>query len=416
MSTRTFYVGILIALFSQTFGAQELSLPEFVATITQKLDNGQLAGSSSLAPRSSVSEDTSFQLEPHLAQTLGSLVGVTTLPDNRVALFHRGPVVWSPGFFDGAVFPMKHRKNGPIKMDTIVIIDATTGQYITSFGGHTFYVPHGISADAHGNLWVTDVALHQVFRYPHQVIASAKTVSNVNHSLTQLADVLVSNANAHVQPDLVLGEAFVPGNDDRHFCKPTDVAIAASGLAFIADGYCNQRILIVTPNGQMLDSFGTAERMLTPHSLSLLEKDDLVCVADRDRSRILCYNAAMSGTDMSSEISSKRQLMFAIDYPLGRVFAIEHVGDHMLVLSVNDDTKTAHGATVDLANGRIVQDWSPKEWRSGKQKMPHDLAVTRATPGKQRSAFVVEATAYNQMKNNWLANAEKNLFKYKIQT
>ena len=35
---------------------------------------------------------------------------------------------------------------------------------------------------------------------------------------------------------LVLGEALVPGNDDKHFCKPTDVAVAPNGEFFVADG------------------------------------------------------------------------------------------------------------------------------------------------------------------------------------
>lgn len=67
-------------------------------------------------------------------------------------------------------------------------------------------MPHGISVDADGNVWVTDVALHQVMRF------SPSDTSN---------------------PDLVLGEAFVPGNDQFHFCKPTDIAISSTGVAYI---------------------------------------------------------------------------------------------------------------------------------------------------------------------------------------
>ena len=36
---------------------------------------------------------------------------------------------------------------------------------------------------------------------------------------------------------LVLGTAFVPGNDEKHFCKPTSVAVASNGVIFVADGY-----------------------------------------------------------------------------------------------------------------------------------------------------------------------------------
>jgi peptidylamidoglycolate lyase len=36
---------------------------------------------------------------------------------------------------------------------------------------------------------------------------------------------------------MTLGEAKVPGTDETHFCKPTDVAVATNGAFFVADGY-----------------------------------------------------------------------------------------------------------------------------------------------------------------------------------
>lgn len=91
-------------------------------------------------------------------------------------------------------------------------------------------MPHGISFDKEGDVWITDVALHQVFRFKRDNLE---------------------------KPDLVLGEAFVPGSDNKHFCKPTDVAISSSGIAYISDGYCNSRIVIVSPSGQVIGQIGT---------------------------------------------------------------------------------------------------------------------------------------------------------------
>lgn len=65
-------------------------------------------------------------------------------------------------------------------------------------------MPHGISVDPQGNVWLTDVALHQVFRFKR---------------------------DQDDKPDLVLGERFVPGNDDKHFCKPT-VSLTLKKLVF----------------------------------------------------------------------------------------------------------------------------------------------------------------------------------------
>lgn len=46
-------------------------------------------------------------------------------------------------------------------------------------------------------------------------------------------------------PDLVLGEKLVPGSDDSHFCKPSDVAVLPTGEFFVADGY-DIGVMIIT--------------------------------------------------------------------------------------------------------------------------------------------------------------------------
>ena len=71
-----------------------------------------------------------------------------------------------------------------------------------------FYLPHGLTVDKQGNIWVTDVGLHQVFRFP----PGSDT------------------------PDMTLGERFIPGTDQKHFCKPTDVAVMSNGDFFVSDG------------------------------------------------------------------------------------------------------------------------------------------------------------------------------------
>lgn len=39
------------------------------------------------------------------------------------------------------------------------------------------------------------------------------------------------------QPDLILGEKFIPGSDHKHFCKPSDVIVLKTGEFFVSDGY-----------------------------------------------------------------------------------------------------------------------------------------------------------------------------------
>ena len=52
---------------------------------------------------------------------------------------------------------------------------------------------------------------------------------------------------------LELGVAFSPGSDHNHFCKPASVAVdAETGVVFVADGYCNSRIVLFSPTGEYL--------------------------------------------------------------------------------------------------------------------------------------------------------------------
>lgn len=91
-------------------------------------------------------------------------------------------------------------------------------------------MPHGLTVDKQSNVWVTDVALHQVFKFPPN--------------------------GGSGQPVLALGTRFEPGNDDTHFCKPSGIAVMTSGDFFVSDGYCNHRIVKFSADGRKLLQWG----------------------------------------------------------------------------------------------------------------------------------------------------------------
>ncbi len=113
-------------------------------------------------------------------------------------------------------------------------------------------------------------------------------------------------------PSLTLGEAFVPGKDDSHFCKPAAVSVMTSGDFFVADGYCNSRIIKYDRTGRKLLKWGRAFQpnlfqtvgaylggrkpppytFQIPHALALAEDQDMICVADRENGRIQCFSAS----------------------------------------------------------------------------------------------------------------------------
>ena len=81
-------------------------------------------------------------------------------------------------------------KNVPIPVDTVLTVNQT-GHTVNAWGKGMFFLPHMITVDSKNNIWLTDVALHQVFkfapyggnqhhRYPNQM--QARYQANVNLS------------------------------------------------------------------------------------------------------------------------------------------------------------------------------------------------------------------------------------------
>lgn len=90
-------------------------------------------------------------------------------------------------------------------------------------------------------MWLTDVALHQVFKFS-------------------------SLDNNPRTPLMTLGTQFKPGNSAESFCKPTSVAVTPSGEFFVADGYCNSRIIKFNKAGVKMIEWG---RTTTQHGIHL---------------------------------------------------------------------------------------------------------------------------------------------------
>jgi len=91
-------------------------------------------------------------------------------------------------------------------------------------------MPNGITIDNSGNVWLTDIILHQVFKFKNGQWSS---------------------------PELILGQRFKSSFDLNHFCMPTDVSVASNGKVYISDG-CNSRILIASPEGKIKDQLAAS--------------------------------------------------------------------------------------------------------------------------------------------------------------
>ncbi|XP_028827528.1 peptidyl-glycine alpha-amidating monooxygenase B isoform X1 [Denticeps clupeoides] len=283
---------------------------------------------------------------PEVPLQLGQVSGLALDSDGNLIIFHRGDHRWGLNSFD-IQGRYQQRSFGPIQQSTILVVDPNKGSVLKASGRNMFYLPHGISTDKDDNYWVTDVALHQVFK--------------------------LGNKD---RPVVVLGEAFEPGNDRNHFCKPTDVAVdPVTGNVFVSDGYCNSRIIVFSPEGKFITEWGAggSDRrkripFSVPHSLVFLPDKRELCVADRENGRIQCF-LAESG-DFTKEIKK--------DEFGGKVFAVSYAPVHGgLMYAVNGRSGLSvplQGFVVNYSTKEILDTFSPE---SQEFRMPHDIVVSR---------------------------------------
>lgn len=129
--------------------------------------------------------------------------------------------------------------------------------------------PHHIKInpyDPEKHVWIVDDDLHQVLKFTNDGKALVMT----------------------------LGERLVPGNDGRHFGRPSDIAWLPDGSFFVTDGYINSRVVKFDKDGRFLMSWGTrgsgpGEFMPPVHAVAI-DNERRLYVADRGNSRIQVFD------------------------------------------------------------------------------------------------------------------------------
>lgn len=290
------------------------------------------------------------------SRKLGVVSAVSFDNSNNVVVFHRADHAWDSNTFDqNNVY--RQRDRGPVPVNAIIAFNRNTGAVAYEWGKDLFYMPHGLTVDHHDNVWVTDVALHQVMKF-----------NGKNHSI----------------PELVLGTAFQPGNSQTKFCKPTAVAVLANDDFFVADGYCNSRIIKYSKSGDQILSWGrnsfqgvayahAPENFFAiPHALTLANDLNLVCVADRENGRVQCFNT-MDGTFHSqyhSPVIGDR--LFSVAYaPIkgGQLFVVNGPQN----TNHPDIKHEVFGFVIEMDTGKVISKFGPN---NKPFENPHDIIVT----------------------------------------
>lgn len=197
----------------------------------------------------------------------------------NVWVLHRAGRVWAEPF-----------PTTPIAENTVFKF-APDGTLIGQWGAGLFIMPHGLSIDPAGKVWITDPGLEQVFRFsPDGTL------------------------------ELALGEKGVTRQDAGHFGRPADVAFLGAGTAgrvLIADGYVNTRIAEFSPEGAFIRDWGDFK---VAHAVAV--DDRHIYVADRENARIQVYDHA--GKLLESRASPAGNHTYSLK-PLGggRLLAVE---------------------------------------------------------------------------------------------
>jgi len=174
-------------------------------------------------------------------------------------------------------------------VDPIFKFDRNTGAVLANFGGGLMVTPHGIHADAEGNVWVTDFAGNEAGTKGHQV-----------HKFSSSGELLMS-----------LGTPGQAGNGPNQFNQPNDVITAPDGSIFVSDGHNGQgmtsddamaegrasgataRIIKFSADGTRLKEWGQIGvlhgEFRTPHAMEF-DSQGRLWVADRGNHRLEIFD------------------------------------------------------------------------------------------------------------------------------
>ena len=265
---------------------------------------------------------------------MGEAAGVAVDANGHVMVFHR------PGRgFDTAATEL-------LRDPAVLEIDPQSGRLIHSWGANTFLVPHGITVDQANNVFLTDVALQQVFKFSHD------------------GNLLFA-----------VGEPRVGQWDATHFNQPTDIAIRADGSFYVSDGYVNSRVAIFDGHGKWLREWGKKGagngEFSNPHGLTFVTGNTDVIVADRENSRLQLFDRTGA---------FKREWIGAKDAATtGRVFSVATDAAGSLYVGIRRaDYDTAHTGVLKLdRDWKIVAAIGFDQPGDPVFNAVHDLAVGR---------------------------------------
>lgn len=223
-----------------------------------------------------------------------------------------------------------------------ILVFDKDGKFLRSFGDEHLDAVHGTRVDADDNLWVTDMRNHTVIKFSPE------------------GKVL-----------LKLGERDVPGVDEEHFNRPTDIAFGENGNFFVSDGYGNNRVVKFDKQGKFLQTWGEdggwKGLFRLPHC-AFVDGQGRLHISDRENDRIQVFNQ-----------EGEFLWLYGGFAPFGVFIADD---DTVYVADGRD-----HKVYRMTLRGQIIAQWGSEGTAPGQFQLPHGITVD-----PQGAVYVTEIT------------------------
>ena len=243
-----------------------------------------------------------------------------------------------------------------------VMVFASDGSYLRSWGAGQFEFPHAIYVDANDYVWLVDRNRGQIMKFT--------TDGDLQQTIG--ARGYRSDSGALELSSTAYTDVTRPGGP---FNLPAGICVAPSGDIFIADGYGNCQVHRFSSDGQHLLSWGqpgTDPGGLTlPHGV-WIDRRGRVLVAEREGDRVQVFSQEGEVPDIW-ETELIGPALFYVDDD-DAVYIPEHNSGHTSIVTLDGERlarwggpelKTCHGIWVDSHKDLYVV--QPGDWGPGRR-------------------------------------------------
>jgi peptidylamidoglycolate lyase len=186
---------------------------------------------------------------------------------------------------DGSLLALHHGENHVdpqtgflkqlIRKPAVFVLDAKTGRMKSSWGANVFMLPHQISTDSSGGVWIVDSGLKRVFKFDQDgarllEISGPPSGFNLPTDVVVLPDRSVVVADGSINRRGFLFDEFgkfqgpwgVRGKEAMQFHTSHSVTADEEGRVYLADRE-NHWVQVLSPAGELIDTWEGVGRPAT---------------------------------------------------------------------------------------------------------------------------------------------------------